>query len=220
MIVVTSFSEAGGHADNEDACVVLPHPSGPDRWLCFLADGQGGRTGGADAARLACRAAAQAAVRQRVHALMVPDTWESILGAADRAVAADREAGYTTLIGFLVTGEFVAGASCGDSAVLMLSRSDPGRELTRGQRKNSPVGSGGADIAPFLAAMPRPWSVLAMSDGVWKYVGWDRLVQAARGSRGQPLVEALQALARLPRSGQFPDDFTVVVFEDDDGRSS
>ena len=216
MIVVTSFSEAGGHANNEDACVILPHPSGPDRWLCFLADGQGGRAGGAEASRLACRVAAEAAVCQRVHALVEPANWESILGSADRAVAADRDAGFTTLIGFLVTAEFVAGASCGDSAVLLLSRSEPGRELTRGQRKNPPVGSGGADIVPFSAAMPRPWSVLAMSDGVWKFVVWDRLVQAARASRGQPLVEALQALARSPRSGQFPDDFTVVVFEDDD----
>jgi serine/threonine protein phosphatase PrpC len=70
MIVVTSFSGAGGHPNNEDAFVVLPHPSGPDRWLCFLADGQGGRASGAEAARLACGAAAEAAVRERFHALM------------------------------------------------------------------------------------------------------------------------------------------------------
>lgn len=216
MIRVSTFSEAGGHPENEDAFVVVPHPSGPDRWLCFLADGRGGQAGGAEAARLACLVAAEAAASQPIRALVDPDTWGAILGATDRAVCDDPDAGYTTLIGFVVTGDFVAGASCGDSAVMMLVRGEPARELTRSQRKNPPVGSGGADVVPFSAAMPRPWWILAMSDGVWKYVGWDRLVEAARTSGGQPLIEALQALARSPRTGQFPDDFTVVLFEDDD----
>jgi hypothetical protein len=53
-----------------------------------------------------------------------------------------------------------------------------------------------------------------MSDGVWKYVGWERLMQAAAASRGDALLEALKGLARLPGSGRFPDDFTLVLFED------
>ena len=55
-----------------------------------------------------------------------------------------------------------------------------------------------------------------MSDGVWKPVAWDQLVQAAGGLRGESLLERLKGLARSPRSGQFPDDFTVVAFEGDD----
>ena len=58
------------------------------------------------------------------------------------------------------------------------------------------------------------FEILAMSDGVWKYVGWDRLSVAVRSPRDAPLAETLQRAARLPRSGQFPDDFTLVVFED------
>ena len=53
-----------------------------------------------------------------------------------------------------------------------------------------------------------------MSDGVWRYVGWERLVQAASQDHGEGLVETLKGLARLPRSGQFQDDFTIVVFEE------
>lgn len=215
MIVVTAFSEAGGHPQNEDAFVVQPHPSGPDRWLCFVADGQGGQASGGEAARIACRVGIEAALVRSWRALRSPDIWEDILGEADRAVSADPEAGFTTLIGFVISGEFVAGASCGDSAVVMLLQGQPARELTTGQRKNPPVGSGGAEVVPFSAGLSSPWSVLAMSDGVWKYVGWDRLVQAATETRGESLVETLKQAARSPRSGQFPDDFTVVVFEED-----
>jgi hypothetical protein len=51
-----------------------------------------------------------------------------------------------------------------------------------------------------------------MSDRVWKYGGRDRIIAAIATHRGQPLIESLQSAARL-RSGRFPDDFTVVVFE-------
>ena len=52
-----------------------------------------------------------------------------------------------------------------------------------------------------------------MSDGVWKYIGWDRLIEASRRDSGQPLINNLQAMARLPGSGQFQDDFTIVLLE-------
>jgi PPM family protein phosphatase len=215
MINVTSFSEAGGHPVNEDAFIVRRHPSGnPECWLCFLADGQGGCAGGADAARIACRTAAEAALRLEARELIKPAAWHAILRQADRAVYDDPEAGFTTLLGFFIAGASLAGASCGDSAVLALSAGEPARDVTRGQLKNPPVGSGAARFTSFSASLAAPWSVLAMSDGVWKYVGWERLVRATMTSRGEALTGALQGFARLPRNGQFPDDFTVVAFED------
>jgi hypothetical protein len=75
------------------------------------------------------------------------------------------------------------------------------------------VGSGAAAITPFAASLTRPWAVLMVSDGVWKYVGWDWVVRLASAERGQCLIEGLQAGARLRGSGRFPDDFTVVLFE-------
>jgi len=57
-------------------------------------------------------------------------------------------------------------------------------DLTRQQAKNPPIGSGDALFTPFGALLADPWLVLAMSDGVWKYVGWDRLVATGR-SPGQ-----------------------------------
>jgi hypothetical protein len=41
MCQVLSFSEPGGHANNEDAIEVRCHPNDASIWLCALADGQG-----------------------------------------------------------------------------------------------------------------------------------------------------------------------------------
>jgi serine/threonine protein phosphatase PrpC len=213
MIRVASISEAGGHPVDEDAFIVLRHPSGSDDWLCFLADGQGGRSGGGEAARIACRTASEAALQRSPRALARPTSWGRVLQEADRAVQQHPDAGFTTLLGFCITGGRLVGASCGDSAVWALSGSGATRDITRGQFKNPPVGSGAAIFIPFAAPLVEPWSVLSMSDGVWKYVGWERVVRTAASTLGEALVKALQGLARLPGSGGLPDDFTLVLFE-------
>jgi hypothetical protein len=216
MVSVASFSEVGGHAVNEDAFAVRQHPSAPHCWLCMLADGQGGQAGGGRAARLACDAALSSALRLSPHALAEPGAWDAVLRSADEAVRADPQAGFTTLVGFCLVGGRVAavcGASSGDSALLVLSE-DRFDAPTRHQHKNPPVGSGAAVFVPFEAALSPPWTALAMSDGVWKYVGWEKVGEAARAHRGQALIDALAALARLPGSGQFQDDFTAVALHD------
>src|SRR5262249_9479319 len=106
-----------------------------------------------------------------------------------------------------------AGAASGDSMVLAVT-AGRAADLTRGQTKNPPVGSGDAFFVPFESLLVSPWLVLVMSDGVWKYVGRDRLRQLASQHRGQQLIDALQPAARLPGSGKFQDDFTVVVLQD------
>ena len=65
----------------------------------------------------------------------------------------------------------------------------------------------------FGANLGPPWTVLAMSDGVWKYVGWERVIETVRRERGAALLADLQRAARLPGSGRFQDDFTVVLLE-------
>jgi hypothetical protein len=214
MVSVVSFSQAGGHPANEDAFIVERHPADPACWLCFLADGQGGRAGGARAAQLACRTAAETILREPRERRLAPSHWADLLRQADMAVCADPEAGFTTLLGFCLAGGRLAGASCGDSAVAVAAADEPLREITAGQLKNPPVGSGAARFWPIGAVLVQPWTVLAMSDGVWKYVGWERLAQAASAERGQPLLASLQEQARLRGSRQFPDDFTLILFEE------
>lgn len=209
MIVVTSFSEAGGHPENEDVFVVRHHPADPEYRLCFLADGQGGRAGGKLAAEIACRVGAEAAIARKPKDLTKPQTWPKILTQADVAVGADSDAGFTTLIGLCLVGT----ALIGDSAVMASMGGKRPVDLTVNQIKNPPVGSGMARFVPFSTSLISPWTVLVMSDGVWKYVNWERITEAISNRRGPLLVEALQAEARRGRSGQFPDDFTVIVFE-------
>jgi PPM family protein phosphatase len=212
MVGVHSFSEVGGHRLNEDAFCVQSHPLAPDCWLCFVADGQGGRAGGGLAAQLGCEMALAIALTHQPTKLTDPHTWAGIVQLADKAVATDPGAGFTTFLGLCAYQGRVVGASSGDSAALLVSRAQT-NELTARQQKNPPVGCGAAVAVPFGAAVEEPWRVLLMSDGVWKYVGWARVIDVARGAAGSIVISELQRLARLPGSGRFQDDFTVVMLE-------
>src|SRR6266545_5369535 len=200
MIRTYSFTAAGGHPVNEDAFVLRPLPNDAG-YLVALADGQGGRAGGARAAQIACRIASASA------------NWEESLPEADAAVAADPEAGFTTLVALAVEGDYLSGASCGDSAAVAVSGGSAPRVVTSRQFKNPPVGCGDATFVPFELELVRPWRVLVMSDGVWKYASWDRVWDCAVRLSGEELIAELQTAARLKTTGEFQDDFTVVLLE-------
>jgi serine/threonine protein phosphatase PrpC len=212
MIRAYSFSAAGGHAVNEDAFVLQPLRSGA-AWLAALADGQGGRAGGRRAAQLACETAIREALTLPAERRADGYAWADVLGRADAAVAADREAGFTTLVGLRVEENRVIGASCGDSAALAVGGGGLMRVLTARQFKNPPVGSGEADFVPFELELVAPWRLLLMSDGVWKYATWERVCDRAARLSGDELISELQDAARLKATGEFPDDFTVVLLE-------
>ena len=218
MIRIASHTEVGGHAKNEDSLVTCLLPDGSGGFLCALADGQGGRAGGARAAEVACRTCLEMGLNYRTAELLFPVTWSTILRKADQAVNADTLAGFTTLIAFCVTPEFVCGASCGDSATVLQSPGKPGQILTARQFKNPPVGSGDADFVPFVDRLETPWTLLAMSDGVWKYAGWENILNLDTGHGVEEIVAAILAEARLPNGG-LQDDFTLVAFQGrvDDG---
>jgi hypothetical protein len=213
-LTTASFTAAGGHPRNEDAFLVQPHAADPSCWLCALADGQGGRSGGARAAQLACWTVIDQALRQAPHQLADGLTWSAILRQVDEVVRQDSQAGFTTLIGLAIVGNELAGASQGDSAAFVLAQGEPVRELTRAQHKNPPIGLGGVLPIPFGARLVSPWRVAAMSDGVWKYSGWQPLLEAIARLSGEELLHRLQERVRLRGSGEFPDDFTIVVLED------
>ena len=204
MIRTHTFSAAGGHPANEDAFVLRPHAG---VWLVALADGQGGRAGGAWAAQLACRVAIERASEGASPA------WTEALTHADSAVAADAQAGFATLIGLCVHEDRVTGASCGDSAAVVVCGDLAPRVLTSRQFKNPPVGSGDATFVPFAQELTAPWKLLAITDGVWKYAGWERVWDTLTRLSGEELLADLQVAAQLPRTGEFPDDFTAVLLE-------
>ncbi|MBP3958637.1 SpoIIE family protein phosphatase [Gemmata sp. G18] len=206
MIQTYTFSAAGGHAANEDAFVLRPDANKEGR-VVALADGQGGRAGGARAARLACEIAGQHATWDESLG------WVEILTRADVTVAQDHEAGFTTLVGLRVCADRVVGASCGDSAAAVVCGEQAPRVLTSRQFKNPPVGCGAATFVPFEMKLTRPWKLLAITDGVWKYAGWERVWDCAARLSGTELIAELQSAAQLVLTGEFQDDFTVVLLE-------
>jgi hypothetical protein len=126
-------------------------------------------------------------------------------------VARDDAAGLTTLVALCVRAGKLCGGSSGDSGAVVHS-AGASVILTRHQFKDPPVGSGEAVFVPFTARLASPWSVLALTDGVWKYAGWDHVLQLA-GQPGPALIAALRRRATLPGSGGLPDDFTLVAIQ-------
>ena len=212
MIGTLSVTEAGGHPANEDALAVFHHPLDPTAWVCFVADGQGGQPGGGRAAEWACQTAASVVVRHPPERLDDPRLWTSLFREVDDAVRIDPLAGFTTFVGLGVIGGRIAGVSSGDSAALLVTGAGT-VDLTARQHKNPPVGSGVASPVTFAATPSPPWRLLVMTDGVWKYAGWERVIAAARREQGAETVADLQRAARLPGSGLFQDDFTVVLMD-------
>src|SRR5262245_30661236 len=158
MVKVFSVSEPGGHSVNEDALAIRLLPSAPDLYVCAVADGQGGRAGGAAAARLACSACTQAAVAHSPAELLRPETWMRILRSGDEAVADDSEAGFTTLVAFALTSDRIYGASCGDSAAVRVCGDGEREMLTGRQYKGPPIGSGAAIPVSFGGRLSTPWT--------------------------------------------------------------
>jgi serine/threonine protein phosphatase PrpC len=212
MVTVVSFTEAAGDRPNEDFALVQPHPLDPSAWLCFVADGQGGQRGGGRAARLACESALATAAGHTPSQLEDVRAWAGLLRAVDEGVRTDRDAGFATFVGLCVRPDRVTGISNGDSAALLVGGANA-TELTAGQPKNPPVGSGMVAGATFATKLTRPWRVLVMTDGVWKYAGWPRVIAAARMPDSTEVMDELQRAARLVGSGRFQDDFTVVLLE-------
>jgi hypothetical protein len=106
----------------------------------------------------------------------------------------------------------VSGASCGDSAAVLFGPQQSSEMLTARQFKDPPVGSGGADAVPFFVHLQSPWTLLAMSDGVWKYAGWENILNLDPARRVEEIVAAILARARM-RNGGLQDDFTLVAFQ-------
>ena len=207
-------SEAGdGHA-NEDVVLVRPHPGDAGLLLCSLADGQGGQAGGAAAAQIAAEESLRAASSFPANELREVAPWYAVVGAADEAVCEDDAAGYCTLVSLGISADGIWGASCGDSGALLLNG---GREflLTEDQRKDPPAGSSAARPVAFSARLTPGWTLLVVSDGVWKFVGWESIARMTAQNQGRELVAALRQAASDANGGRLPDDFSLALLHEE-----
>jgi serine/threonine protein phosphatase PrpC len=206
----STYTEAGHHHANEDSLAVQPHPTDFGTLLCVLADGQGGQAGGAVASQIAVSKCLELAAAYSAKQLRASSSWEKILSGADQAVRDHLDAGFTTLIALGIVGNKISGASCGDSAA-MLVNSSSFELLTEGQRKNPPIGTGGASPTAFSTELNGDSTLLVMSDGVWKFVGYDAIASLSRLKQGHDLIMALRQQQLNLNGGALPDDFSIIV---------
>jgi len=216
LMIIKTHTEPGGKVVNEDFVFARRHPSGGERYVCVLADGQGGRSNGALAARTACETVWARSMEHPFDSLLQPSIFSTLMYAADNAVC--RTEGYTTLAALALDGSTVLGASCGDSKVFFAPGQGGGDEWeiiewTAKQRKNPPVGSGEAMFTPFSHSDVSGGRILMLSDGVWKYCGFDAIKTCFEMASFADAASTLRA-ATLKRAGlSLPDDFSVIAVD-------
>jgi Circularly permutated YpsA SLOG family len=187
----------------QDRAAVVPIDGGV---VVVVADGAGGRGGGAQAADGVIEAVTVAAMGRAADPWRA-DTWVEVLRRADAEVAAAGHGGESTAVA-LALGPQIAGASVGDSAAWLLESSGA-VELTRGQQRRPVIGSGSAAVMP-IAHDARGSTVLLASDGFAKYAPPGKAAPIALGVDLVHAVDGLIDLVRL-RSGSLQDDVTVVL---------
>lgn len=213
MIEKLSFSKAGTKHENEDVVSLLRHPKEQEVVLCSLADGQGGQFGGGLAAKIAVEKSLDLASKYSQQQLAKKETWENIMTLTDISVCEHKDAGYTTIVSLCVSNNWVYGSSVGDSAAIVLS-GDKKIILTENQRKNPPIGSSGAVTEFFSIKLIKPWKITIMSDGVWKYVGWDFIFKTILSQKGQNIIDTLFSSLMDYQRGYIPDDFSIALIQD------
>jgi serine/threonine protein phosphatase PrpC len=195
--------------------VELQSPRGQDRAKVFpcaaglvivLADGAGGRPGGAEAAEGAVNAIMQVIESGRFPA--DPFGWVAELRRIDGVLAEDHLSGETTVVVATVTSAGVYGASVGDSGAWLIG-AERWTELTAGQVRKPFLGMGAAVPRPF-AAPKSPATLLVASDGLLKYTSPERICQVVRDEAFQSAPRKLVELVQY-RPGMLPDDVAIVL---------
>jgi serine/threonine protein phosphatase PrpC len=181
--------------DGDDRAEALPRGTGH---LLVLADGAGGTSGGAAAAD---------AVLARARSLALSSLSDCVgfLRDLDRQLT---NVGQTTAIVVVLEDGQVFGASVGDSCAWLLSAASV-VDLTRYQKSKPLLGSGNATPIGF-GPLPCSGRVLVGSDGLFKYVTYERICNLASSLPLTEVPAALVAAARL-RSGALQDDIAVIV---------
>lgn len=190
-----------GAAACQDRAVLVPIDGGV---VVAVADGAGGRAGGAEAATAVIGAVAAASTRGDPWR---GDYWVEVLRQVDAEVAAARHGGESTAV-VLALGEHIVGASVGDSAAWILGSSGI-VDLTGSQHRRPMIGSGCAAVASFAGEV-NAGTVLVASDGFAKYAPRARVASAPAGVDLAGAVSGLIDMVRL-RSGALQDDVAVVL---------
>ncbi len=161
----------------------------------LVADGVGGRPGGAEAAS----SLLEAVSRDFDRLLPVP-----FLQEMDTALAG---VGETTAVLARISADRISGGVVGDSGAWLVG---PRIHRVLTSVRKPYLGSGAAFPAPFRGQWEEP-TLLMASDGLLRYTDPERIIKAASASELEEAAEALLALVRLPLSGEYPDDVSLIL---------
>jgi serine/threonine protein phosphatase PrpC len=186
----------GARGEGQDRAAVYVDREGV---TIALADGAGGRGGGAEAA-----ARAVDHFRERP----APGELTSRVIALDRALARDPVCGEATLVVARIVDDAITGVSVGDSGAWLIG-ADAVDVLTERQRRKPRLGSGTSTPVEFHGRLAGA-TLLVASDGLLKYAPAPTIAACARTRRLSAAPRELAALVRL-RSGALPDDLGMVL---------
>lgn len=197
----TALQTAAANPENQDRGEVITIGR---HLVLVVADGAGGRSGGAEAAKMAvdmvCRDAG---------GLESPEACVHLLRQLDQTMASDRVAGESTCVVVVVGPEGIFGASVGDSGAWLLGDSHH-VNLTSRQVRKPMLGSGGACPVSFRHEPTAGHRLLLATDGLLKYASQERIAETCRTGSPLHIARQLIGLVRYP-SGALPDDVTVIV---------
>ncbi|MCG8463717.1 MAG: hypothetical protein MI750_02555 [Xanthomonadales bacterium] len=120
-------------------------------------------------------------------------------------------AGEATGIIIVIKGDYLLGASVGDSEAWGVD-SESIDDLTQHQRYKPLLGSGSALPVGFERNKVAQ-SIIVATDGLFKYAKATDIAQCVRNAKGGALMDELLSLVRLP-SGNYADDIGIVVYSD------
>lgn len=173
--------------------------------FAVVADGMGGRSGGAEAADAVVNAVWELAERSD------PYRWDRVrwLTELDQRMADSGTAGETTGVVAWLSTLGPVGVAVGDSVAWWVT-ADGWGELTAAAKPKPWVGSGGAVPTPFGLRVRHEGTLLLATDGLVKYTSAERIVSVIRTTPFDETPRALIELVRPP-SGRLPDDVAVIV---------
>jgi serine/threonine protein phosphatase PrpC len=202
MLMKTAMRVERGSHELQDRAEIIALADG---LVLAVADGAGGRSGGAGAAEKVVkmvREFAAASVTFEAEALC------ELLKHVDQSIEADPSAGETTAVVTFVSPDGITGVSVGDSGAWLIGAHGC-ENLTKLQQRKPFLGTGMAIPVAFRASKLSGTLLLA-SDGLLKYTSQENICKAVTQNNLNTVAKALIDLVRYP-SGSLPDDVCVVI---------
>jgi len=193
---------------NEDATFCAPVHDGR-LLMAAVADGVGGRPGGARAAQKAIQLTLRRAKSMLATVVLDHSPWRMALEAVHGELCRERGGGETALTVLITDGERWTAAWAGDSRLYRL-RGGEVTLLTQPRWRTGYLGGERVDPQAISGTGEPGDRLVLLSDGIWKYVQADRFASHLSATPAQIMTRLLQEAGRL-LSGRLVDDASGVV---------